>query len=198
MYGDNQQHLYIFTDIGTMKESTGVGHYRYFNKNIEFQMKGNSSFVEDINVGGIDRLKIVTRQEMLEGFSDKFVGQQIAKLNGIELIQLKSKIYRFYLGPVLGPKNPNEELIKEIHAFWSAIKKVRLQLYINTILVMDLPLEDPQFIRHDVKEPGGPAWEFSSRFIPVKNWFEDVRSMYEQAILRQSDDGAGIEDSQAR
>ena len=121
-----------------------------------------------------NKVKIINRAKPFEKFSDRFIGQKIDRLNIFDTMRLTSSASSL----------DNPLFSEDFTVFLSAIKEVRLQFYINRILVMEIPFQTPSF----ALERKERYQSYSTQLLPVANFFQNVSTRYEQAISRAHDD----------
>lgn len=138
-----------------------------------------------ISQSGSALYQVISKNELLDTQTDYLIGNNIDKLNNFKAIIISSPFYesdapfaREYTGSRL-----------DIHNFWTSIKRVQFQLFVNWVAVAteDI-LVIPQFTVLSSWDLPGTGDRYESKPLFVEKFFQDMRSRYEEAILRQSDD----------
>jgi hypothetical protein len=173
----------------TLISSADPSKFRSFkphtDKKIQFHLDSYPKHIERMFSDGSNAyIELVGRNYLFESQVDNFIGKPIDNLNGFNVILLQSTETR----DSLTDKPVYKDSIDQEHwKYISSIKEIKLQLYINWIHILTISFKPPKFYLSQIIEGNTLKWSLKSLFLPAGDFFKDIRSVYEQAILGAND-----------
>jgi hypothetical protein len=129
-----------------------------------------------------EEFMVMSRHDMAGLYIERLIGQPIDKLNDIDIVQIESPFLEYKITDEV-----DKDLVKNKDSYMYAITRIHLKLTVNGVLIGDIPIDEPKFSLHENVVDGNVSRQIRSGVLHLDDWFRNVRSRYEKAIL-QSDE----------
>ena len=121
----------------------------------------------------IQSARVHGTHDLYEPQKHRFLRQPIDKLSDAKWLIIKSE-----------PSTSKPSL--QMEKYWASFQKIRIKIFVNRVLAIDHVVENPSFTIQQTAWFGSERWQFISRTDSVEGIMKNIRSLYEGAILRQS------------